>query len=223
MSWYTKFEPNPIKSLSANVQKLLHQSEARKQQEFLKEVWPKVDQACGGPWVGPPNLSSIQSMVYPQVGGNGLTNQGPGNSSNSVECEQRLIRTGEARRVRSQNLSSIQSAVSLKMCRNCSTNQRPGNDENSAKRHQMQAISHLSQIWAKNWANLSSIRLAEARKRQELSRTQPKVSQARGGPLWNCLSNLSSIWSAVVWKCAGTAQRTRGQKTVGIHRSVIKS
>ena len=56
MSWSTKFEPNPKSCLSANKQKLLDQSEARKWQELSGE-WQKVNQAWGDlQWVSSPNL-----------------------------------------------------------------------------------------------------------------------------------------------------------------------
>ena len=41
MSGPTKFEPHPICGLSANAQKLLNQSEARKWWKF-SEVWAKL-------------------------------------------------------------------------------------------------------------------------------------------------------------------------------------
>ena len=46
MSLSSRFELNPIISLSANERKLFHQSDTRKRWEF-REAWPKVNQAWG--------------------------------------------------------------------------------------------------------------------------------------------------------------------------------
>ena len=88
MNWPTKFDLNPINSLSANAQKLFHQSEARKGWK-ISGAWTKER-------IGPPNFTSIWSMVCLQMRRNCLNNQRPGNSRKSVEQEQKLVWPGEA-------------------------------------------------------------------------------------------------------------------------------
>ena len=59
MSCTTKFALNLLSGLSANVQKQLNQTEAKKRPEFSK-VWPKVSQASGRPVISPPTKSELQ-------------------------------------------------------------------------------------------------------------------------------------------------------------------
>ena len=62
MSWSTQFELNQISSSSANVQKLLNQSEPRIQGNSA--VWLEVNETWGIVWVCPPNFSWIASVVH---------------------------------------------------------------------------------------------------------------------------------------------------------------
>ena len=163
MSRSTKFEFNTISGLCENAWKVLNQTEARKRRGY-RGAWPKVNQAWEClQWVGPPNLSSIRSVVYLQIGRNCSTNQRSGIGANSAGRDQRLIRQmrsqwvgslnlamkrrefdgmwpkvsqagGGPEWVYSPNLSSIWSNVYLKMFANCSTNQRPGNSGNLVER-----------------------------------------------------------------------------------------
>ena len=87
--------------------------------------------------VCPPDLSSIRSVVYLQMGRSCLTNQRPRNGRNSTERDPKVIKAGGSPQgVCSPNVCSIQSAVCLQIRENCSTNWRQVNDVNSAERDQ---------------------------------------------------------------------------------------
>ena len=126
MGLSTKFELNPINSLSANAWKMLDQPEARKLWEF-SGAWPKVNKTWGGPqWVGRPNLMLIWSTVYLQMAGNwrkfirawlkvNQAGKGPNKFAHqiSAQSEQRLVWkwTETAPPIRGQEMVGIQWCV----------------------------------------------------------------------------------------------------------------
>ena len=159
--------------------------------------------------------------------GNSLTNQWSGNSGNSMEYDQKLIRLEETSWPTEFDVNLV-SSLAANVQRNCLANQRPTNDKFNEVRPKVnqsgEAYNELAKrIWAQSdkWfvCKRPETNQSEARKQRAFSRARAKVNQVCEVLKWIYSPSLRSILWAV-WKCAEIAWPIRGQEAAGIQQGI---